>query len=283
MSQEIQETLVSGTLVPETKVSLIDIGANLLHRSFDRDRDQVIDHAAAAGVSPIIITGTSEESSRAALNYAQGRPGKLYATAGIHPHEARNFGQGSVKNLAALCTEGAIAAAIAVGECGLDYNRDFSPRDKQRECFEAQVRLASVKGLPLFLHQRDAFEDFRSILLKYHQHLGPVVVHCFTGSAEELSAWLELGCYIGITGWVCDERRGRHLLPLLKEIPADKLMLETDAPFLSPRTLQSGNSRNEPKNLGHIAAFIAGQLSKSPETLAAETTANARRFFSLPG
>jgi TatD DNase family protein len=259
---------------------LIDIGVNLLHRAFDRDREEILEAARRAGVGTLIITGTGVEESRAALDYARRSPGFLYATAGIHPHRAKDYGPAALETLDRLCKEG----AAALGECGLDYNRDYSPRALQRECFEAQVRLAAERGFPLFLHQRDAAEDFYRILGNYRPLSGPAVVHCFTGTGEELEAALELDCYIGITGWVCDERRGRHLLPLLRRIPPDRLMLETDAPFLLPRNLPGGRTggRNEPAFLSFIAAFVAAQLGKEPALLAAETSANARRFFALP-
>jgi TatD DNase family protein len=273
---------------------LIDIGVNLMHRSFNAGREQVIEAAEAAGVSPLIITGTSEASSREALDYAEkynaGRPGKLYATAGVHPHNAKDCGPGLIAGLRSLAerrggtagTAGQInAGPVAVGECGLDYNRDFSPRPVQRKWFEEQIVLAGELGLPLFLHQRDAFEDFTVILERNRGKISRMVVHCFTGTAEELEKYLELDCYIGITGWICDERRGKHLGSLVKRIPPDRLMLETDAPFLIPRDLPRPGGRNEPKYLSHIAAVIARYLGKTPELLAEETFANTRRFFGI--
>jgi TatD DNase family protein len=184
-------------------------------------------------------------------------------------------------------------AVLAIGECGLDYHRDFSPRDVQREWFEKLLVLGAELGMPLFLHERDAFDDFCAMLQKYRTDAPPRVVHCFTGGEKELDAYLELGCYIGITGWICDERRGSHLVPLVKKIPSDRLLLETDAPYLLPKNLpgagplgqgqsRSGRSgRNESANLVFIASFIADILGKDLETLAEETSANARRFFSL--
>ena len=139
-----------------------------------------------------------------------------------------------------LSSPGKIAA---VGECGLDYNRNFSPPEAQRKCFEDQLTLAAELGKPVFLHERDAFSDFSSILKQYRTSLPGAVVHCFTGGQTEaearfvLEAYLTIDCYIGITGWINDERRGSHLIPLLKTIPADRLLLETDAPYLLPRNL----------------------------------------------
>jgi TatD DNase family protein len=250
----------------------------------------VVKNAAAAGVSPLIITGTSEESSREAAVYAARYPGKLYSTAGVHPHEARFWGASSPDVLREIAGRDCVAA---IGECGLDYNRDFSPREAQRRCFEAQIGLARELALPLFLHERDAFKDFAAIM-EAGRGTAPdtfnMVVHCFTGTGGELEKYLELGCYIGITGWICDERRGKHLGNLVKRIPPDRLLIETDAPFLIPRDLdprrgQSGkgrSGRNEPKYLPHIAGVIARNLDKSPEQVAAETYANSCRFFGIP-
>jgi TatD DNase family protein len=253
-----------------------------MNSAFDRDRDAVVRAAAAAGVSPLIITGSDAGSSAAARDYARTKPGGLYATAGVHPHNAR-FWDAAVRARIRGLAAGPDAAAVALGECGLDYNRDYSPRPEQRECFEAQIDLAEELGKPLFLHERDAFEDFAGILKRRRGGLSRIVVHCFTGGERELAAYLELDCYIGLTGWICDERRGRHLIPLVKKIPPGRLLLETDAPYLAPRNLRGKKrgGRNEPANLVHIAAFIAEACGKAPETLAAETSANSRRFFGI--
>jgi TatD DNase family protein len=259
----------------------MDIGVNLMHRSFDRDREAVLRSAEERGVSPLIITGTDEKSSRTAREYAASFPGKLYATAGVHPHDAKGWGEGSGRALRELAAKPEV---VAIGECGLDYNRDFSPRDAQRRCFEAQLRLAAELGLPLFLHEREAFADFSAILEHYRGKVKGMVVHCFTGTEGELFKYLELGCHIGITGWICDERRGRHLLPLIKKIPPDRLMLETDAPFLIPRSLPERprrNGRNESQYLPHIAAAAARGGEKDPEQLARETYLTGCRFFGI--
>jgi TatD DNase family protein len=174
---------------------------------------------------------------------------------------------------------------VAVGECGLDYFRDFSPRDFQRAAFAQQLDIAIRVGKPVFLHQRDAHQDFIAILREHAPALAAgAVAHCFTGTAAELMDYLELGLAIGITGWICDERRGQHLLPLMREIPATKLMLETDGPYLLPRDLRPKppSRRNEPAYLAHIAATVAKARGESLEVLARSTTATARAFFALP-
>jgi len=276
-------------------MKLIDIGINLMNPSFSRDREEVIKAAAAAGVSPLIVTGSGERSSLNAALYASqynaGHPGALYTTAGVHPHEVKNCGNGTIDFLRDLVREkpaGSLEAAgsfgvKAIGECGLDYNRDFSPRDVQRRWFIKQVELAAELSLPLFLHERDAFSDFSIILTEHIKAVPAAVVHCFTCTGDELEYYLSLGCYIGITGWICDERRGKHLRELVKTIPADRLMLETDGPFLLPRDLPDKvrNKRNESRFLPHIAETVARCVGKQTVLLAKETYVNSRRFFSV--
>lgn len=263
-----------------TPHTLIDIGANLTHASFDNDRGSVIDAACEAGVRRMIVTGADLTHSRAASVLAEGRPGTLYATAGVHPHQAGEFSSELAHELADLLNHPSVVAA---GECGLDYFRNFSSREAQHEAFTVQVAMAAAVNKPLFLHQRDAHEDFLKILDRYAGKLPKTVVHCFTGSKKELDAYLERDLYIGITGWVCDERRGAHLPDLLGRIPAGRLMLETDAPYLLPRDLspKPKTRRNEPMWLPHIAETVARARGESLEELAMHTTAAAREFFEI--
>jgi TatD DNase family protein len=258
---------------------IIDIGVNLTHRQFAADRDQVIDRAIAAGVTTMILTGTSEASSRSAQALTATRPGVLWSTAGVHPHDASHCGPATIATLRALA---GLPGVVAIGECGLDFNRDFSPRPVQEQWFEAQLVLAGELGLPVFLHERDAHARFVAILRAHRAALVDAVVHCFTGTAAELDVYLELGAHIGITGWICDDRRGAALRELTARIPLDRLMIETDAPFLAPRDLRPRVSRNEPAYLPHILAAIAAQRGEPIEAVAAATTATARRVFRLP-
>jgi TatD DNase family protein len=253
--------------------------------AFDHDRDAVIARADSAGVKKLIITGSDIESSARAAAFVRGTANlNCKTTAGVHPHNAKDWNE---KTLARLEELAALFGGDirAIGECGLDYNRNFSPQDAQRKCFEDQLKLAVKIGKPVFLHERDAFVDFFSILKQYRTGLPGAVVHCFTGGMQELETYLSIDCYIGITGWICDERRGGHLVPLLKHIPPNRLLLETDAPYLLPRSLprsvRGKSGRNEPCFLPHIAASVAGILGKTPEQIAMETSANAERFYFL--
>jgi TatD DNase family protein len=261
-------------------MELIDIGCNLTHDSFDDDRDEVIAAAHDAGVVQIIVTGASAEGSQMAQRLAGEYPGRLYATAGVHPHRASTYDDEVEALLRQLASEQNV---VAVGETGLDYFRDFSPRDQQRESFERQIGIAVDTGLPMFLHQRDAHDDFIAILRRYRDQLSDVVVHCFTGTAAEMHECLDMDCHIGITGWICDERRGMHMKAFMKDIPGNRLMIETDAPYLKPRSLRPKirSHRNEPRFLPWILGTMAACRDEHPDALAAATTRNARAFFRL--
>ncbi|HEY4582088.1 MAG TPA: TatD family hydrolase [Lysobacter sp.] len=262
-------------------MQLIDIGANLTHESFDRDRAEVLARARAAGVAQMVVTGASREHSPKALELAQAHPGALFATAGVHPHHAVEYTAECDAEMRALLAHDEV---VAVGECGLDYFRDFSPRPAQRRAFEMQLQTAVDTGKPLFLHQRDAHDDFIAIMKNFEGRLGPAVVHCFTGTREEAFAYLDRDWHIGITGWLCDERRGRHLREIVPHIPASRLMIETDAPYLLPRTLKPApkDRRNEPAFLAHIVEELARDRGETVEAVAAAANATTRAFFRLP-
>lgn len=256
-----------------------DIGLNLGHRSFERDRDEVMSRALEVGVSRALITGTSVAESRVAAELARRYPG-CCATAGVHPHDVERCDEGTIAALEELLSRPEV---VAVGECGLDFNRDFSPRPVQEDWFERQLGLAISRQMPLFLHERDAFPRFADILQDYLPQIPGAVVHCFTGSEEALRRYLEMGCYIGVTGWICDERRGVELQRLVSLIPAERLLVETDAPYLVPRDLRPRpkKNRNEPAFLPHIGATIARLCGRSPTELARTTTENARLLFGI--
>jgi len=257
---------------------LADIGLNLAHDSFDRDRDRVMADAWNTGVRFAVITGSTLASSRAAIELVRARPKFLRATAGVHPHHAHEFHDADVPALAALV---ALPEVGAVGECGLDYFRNFSPHADQERVFRSQLELAVGSGKPVFLHQRDAHAAFVGVLREYRPKLAGGVAHCFTGDEAELDDYLGLGLYIGITGWICDERRGLHLRDLVRRIPADRLLLESDAPYLLPRDLnpKPRNRRNEPRFLPHVLAAVAASRGESPAAVANASTRNALEFF----
>jgi TatD DNase family protein len=240
-------------------MELVDIGVNLTHRRFADDRDQVVARGLAAGVRTMIVTGTSVRASREARALASGRRGTLWATAGIHPHDAREATAAAITELRALTEDPVVCA---VGECGLDFDRMFSPQDDQERAFAQQLELAADRQLPVFLHERAAHDRFVAILREHRARLRGAVVHCFTGTAAELDVYL------------------RALIP---RIPPDRLMIETDAPFLLPRDLPSrpANGRNEPAFLPAVLTAVARAAGRSPEAVAEETTRTAHAFFAL--
>ena len=280
---------------------LVDIGANLCDSSFDKDRGAVLARAAAAGLEALIITGSCAHSSAASAAFVTGADGALaaaaaadpsaplpalYHTAGVHPHHASEFDAAALRALRALA---AGARCVALGECGLDFFRDLSPRDVQERAMAEQVALAAELNLPLFLHCRDAFPAFFAVL---RAAAGPPplrgVLHCFTGGRAELEEALALGLHVGITGWITDEREGRggaELAALLPLIPEDRLLIETDCPYITPRSLPGPAAarprRNEPALLPAVLAAVAAARSEAPERVARASAANARRLFGL--
>jgi TatD DNase family protein len=260
---------------------LIDIGANLAHDSFDDDRADMMRRAADAGVARMIVTGSSDDSNVRAAQLAAANPGILFSTAGVHPHHASDYTDDSDTLIRSLVDKDVV---VAVGECGLDYFRNFSPREAQLEAFRRQLKIAQDTGLPVFLHQRDAHDDFVEVLEPALPNLSRAVAHCFTGEHESLREYIAMGLYIGVTGWICDERRGKHLYDIVSIVPDDKLLIETDAPYLLPRTIQPKpkTRRNEPAYLPEVLRVLAQARGQSEKHVARITTENATRFFALP-
>ncbi len=261
-------------------MDLVDIGANLAHDSFAADLPDVLERARSAGVAQIVVTGSCADSNQRALALAREHRGQLYASAGLHPHHASQWNTALDAQIREHASQPEV---VSLGECGLDYFRDLSPRDEQRRAFAAQLAIAADTGKPLFLHQRDAHTDFHAMLREHRSQLGAVVVHCFTDTQEALQGYLALDCHVGITGWICDERRGAHLIDAVRLIPDQRLMVETDAPYLLPRTApKAANRRNEPCTLPWVIRALAAARGSSEEQVAAATTATARAFFGLP-
>ena len=257
---------------------LVDIGLNLGNPRFDADRAALIERARQAGVTRMILTGTHVEESTKVKAMAEELPGVLFSTAGVHPHDASTCDASTIDALRALAQSPSV---VAIGECGLDFNRDFSPRPTQEHWFEQQIALALEQGMPLFLHERDASERFLAILDASSDVPPRGVVHCFTGGRAAMEAYLERGLYIGITGWICDERRGTELQTLVQHIPLSRILVETDAPYLVPRDMRPRPKRNEPSFLPHIVGVIAHHMGCEPRVLAQASSANAAELFGL--
>ena len=254
---------------------LIDSGVNLTNHQFDDQHHDVIIRASKAGVINMLIIGcdiaSSQQSLELAIEHFQ------YSTAGVHPHDAKSATNELETQLTSLASNKRV---IAIGECGLDYNRDFSPRDVQRRVFRRQLALAQKLDLPVYLHERDASDDMLSILKEFNIR---GVLHCFTGDSVALKHYLDLGLYIGITGWVCDERRGKELQQLVPSIPLERLLIETDAPFLIPRTVKPKpkSRKNEPALLPYICQTVAQLYQVDEEVVARKTTENFYHVFGL--
>ncbi|ROS00318.1 Sec-independent protein translocase TatD [Sinobacterium caligoides] len=265
----------------------IDIGLNLCNQQFDKDREKVIERALEHQVTKMLLTGTSLSSSLDVLQLCEQQPDHFWATAGIHPHDASSLTADSWPELFELMQQDKV---VAIGETGLDFNRNFSTPSEQQSSFEQHIEAAITLQKPLFLHERDAGARMLEMLRCHRDQLANAVVHCFTADKETLYGYLDLDLYIGITGWICDERRGLELQKLVREIPENRLLLETDAPYLLPRDLKAAQRpagftaktrRNEPCLLPHVAAAVAEHTGRSLEAIATQTSLNAERIFTL--
>ena len=272
---------------------MIDICVNLMHQQFDKDRLEVLVRAKSSGVQGILLcadTLDTAEKNLKFINETNTRENlslpELLTTAGTHPHEASQWKNDDKDRLRRLLKETSISA---IGECGLDFYRDISPSEKQIACFQEQVEIACKECIPLFVHDRDS-ESLTNQILRSQKALPPTVIHCFTGSEKELHEHLDLGCYIGITGWVTDPARGQTLRRVISDIPLNKMLIETDAPFLAPKRsaleqkhfalpVSFRSSRNEPSFLPLISSFLASELRLETTELIEQTTQNAIDFF----
>lgn len=259
---------------------MIDIGVNLTNSRFDKDRAQMLERAKEAGVTSLLVTGTSVEESHKASSLCQEYPDYLYSTAGVHPHDADHVSDDFLAQIIQLTEKPWVKA---IGECGLDFNRNFSSPQQQQLVFARQIALAAELNMPLFLHQRDAFETWYNLLEPYLNKVPAMVAHCFTGTADELKKCLDANMYIGITGWLCDERRGQGLREIVTQIPLNRLMLETDAPYLIPRTIRPRpkSSRNEPAYLPYVVKALAEYMQVSEQLVVEHTNKNAQVVFGL--
>lgn len=258
-----------------------DICTNLTDRRFKEDHAQVVEEAINADVNKMLIAGTNLAHSEQALELCKQFPDHLFSTAGFHPHDAKDASPAALTSIRALLKDPQV---VAVGETGLDFNRDFSPRSQQIHVFEQQLEVAADCQKPLLLHERDAHSQQYNMLKDARDHISGGVLHCFTGEKRALYNYLDLDLYIGITGWVCDERRGELLQQLVKEIPADRLLLETDAPYLTPRDYRPKpkGGRNSPALLPHIGKTVARLRGEDWQAVQHHSSENARQLFQLP-
>ncbi|XP_045117483.1 3'-5' ssDNA/RNA exonuclease TatD-like [Portunus trituberculatus] len=291
-----------GALHTSENYIIVDIGANLTNKKFTRDLDSVVGRARDAGVHKIMVTGTTVQSSKEALRLTRLFPETLYSTAGVHPHEAKSWDEETEEALREILANHEV---VAVGECGLDFNRNFSPQETQLEVFHKQVSLACSLKKPLFIHERDAHNEVLEVLRKYKDRLPPVVIHCFTGDATQAAAYLKEGCYIGLTGYVWKDKSEDGVRRILEDgiVPLDRLLVETDSPFMYPNTRASKLppyvkealtersltflhryctfQRNEPCSLPVTIEMIAAYMKKKSDQVALQTTFNALKVFGL--
>ena len=260
---------------------MIDIGVNFTNKRFDKDRSDIIQRAKKNKVSGFLVTGTNIEESKKALDLCQQFPNYLNCTAGVHPHDADHVSANYLEEITELARHHQVKA---IGECGLDFNRNFSAPEQQLQVFQQQIDLAVVLKLPLFLHQREAFEPWLELLKPALGKVPAMVSHCFTGNKKELERCLAADMYIGITGWLCDERRGQELRDIIKYIPLNRLMIETDAPYLTPRNIRPKpkSSRNEPSYLPYVVQTYAELTGLSSEIIIQQSSINAQKVFDLP-
>ena len=265
--------------MPIFQEQFFDIGANLTHKSFQEDMENVLQESYQNGVKRLSVTGSCLEDSIRALEISNRFPDMCVSTAGIHPHNAKEFSRELFTEIKDLLIEDKVKC---VGETGLDFNRNYSSPEDQQRSFEAHIELAIDISKPLFLHERDAHEKFIEIINPYLNEMPKSVVHCFTGQKEALLKYIDMNFYIGITGWLCDERRGKHLEELIPLIPLEKLLIETDSPYLLPRDMGLDNSsRNEPQYLKHIAKRVAEYRNESEELVYSAIYMNSLEFFNI--
>ena len=259
--------------------NLFDIACNFSSDRFEKDLNKVIKRAKDNNVTKFLLVSASLKDAEKVNKIYQDNKDSCFLTIGSHPHHANEFNSSSPSEMKRLIDE---YKPHSVGETGLDFFRNISSYEEQLFAFEEQIRIAIETNLPLFLHQRDAHDDFLKIISKYKNDISKAVVHCFTGTQKELDDYLEMEFSIGLTGWICDERRNIDLRKSLKNIPLDKLMIETDCPYLIPRNLNNKpkNNRNEPAYLPHIANEIALLINLDKDKLIDITYKNSINFFS---
>ncbi|EAL72165.2 tatD-related DNAse [Dictyostelium discoideum AX4] len=303
----VQPILVPTIIKESTKNEIIDIGANLADKSFERDIDQILERGYNKGVTKIIITGTSVKSSIKAIQLIESNKRKkglveLFSTVGVHPHSAEetlkmNGGSGEkAQDELRQLIKSNLNVVKSVGECGLDFNRNFSSHATQIEMFDRQIQLGIEFKLPLFIHERDAHKQFCTVVEKYVKDgtMPKSVIHCFTGTEAEARMYVSMGFYIGFTGVIGHDKRGEQLRAILKSgiIPLDRLMIETDCPYMTPHNINAIDKpkqndprskfiRNEPSLLPYVLKTLAQCYNISEKDMALQTFNNTKVFFNL--
>ncbi len=267
---------------------MIDIGVNLSPKLFSKKNPGSEEQALAEfvmecrsqGLTGMIAIGTNLKESRRAIQQAAQHTGYIYATAGVHPHDAKNLDSNGEQELKSLINKPEV---VAIGEMGLDFNRNFSPPPVQESVFAFQLDLNRTILKPLYLHERDAIERQIEILQAHKECFNSGVMHCFTGNKDSLRRYLDMGLHIGITGWVCDERRGMDLVEAVKYIPLDRILTETDSPYLLPRTLRPKpkHGRNQPWYVKEVIRQIAAIRGVTSEEILIASMNNAKTLFKL--
>jgi len=246
-------------------MKLFDSHCHLNDKSYARDMDQIIQRARDASVRAMMIVGITESTCAQAIDIAERYAG-CYASVGIHPHDATSCDE---KMLVRLIEKAKHSLVKAWGETGLDFNRMYSPKADQEKWFIRQLETADALNLPLIFHERDSGGRFLEILSAHFAEKGCTgVVHCFSGNEKELDAYVKLGLCIGITGIVTIQSRGRELRKLVPRIPEDRILVETDAPYLTPAPEKNKTRRNEPAFVRSVFMKVADVLEKDPDTLA---------------
>ena len=260
-------------------VKYYDIGLNLFCKQFP-EPEKIIGEAEDNGVC-CILTGTDIKESRKINDFVKAHD--VFGTAGIHPHNADRAKQEDFLLMEQILCEN--DKMVAVGECGLDYDRMFSTRENQIRCLEKHIVLAEKLGMPMFLHERSAADDFRKRFKNHQDICRRSVVHCFTGNKDTLDKYLSLGFSIGITGWICDDRRGKELREAVRIIPLDRILVETDAPYLPPRNVPGLDRTNVPWNIKYVVRELAKYMKVPEDELIENAKRNTERIYnsSEPG
>lgn len=257
------------------EIRFYDIGLNLFSDQF-KDPDAVISAAEDVGVK-CILTGSDRKENKLVVDYVNSHD--VYGTTGIHPHNVNRAAKKDLADIRRYVSDN--KRIVAVGECGLDYDRMFSTKENQLICLEHHIEIAAETGKPMFLHEREAHSDMVGCFSGYPEVCRRSVIHCFTGKREVLEKYLDMGFYIGITGWICDERRGAALRDAVKILPLDRVLLETDAPYLTPRNVKKLPRTNVPQNIVYVAEELAKNMEVSVSELEVAARKNTEHLFGI--